>query len=173
MKKFNFYQLLKYCCVLAIASITSCKNTRPPQWSSAEKYAVKDSVTIMAVNISTDVSAHGPSAWINYFENDPGFFMASGGTLVFEDYVTAVSYTRDTVAKNFKKISLGWKRIKVDPLTADYAAMGADFHEDIVLANGQNLSVEGYFTATAHFDGSRWKLRNMNWAIKPPEKPAN
>ena len=32
--------------------------------------------------------------------------------------------------------------------------MGADFNEDIMLANGQNLSVSGYFTATAHVAGN-------------------
>jgi len=32
--------------------------------------------------------------------------------------------------------------------------MGADFHGDIMPANGQNLSVSGYFTAAAHFDGN-------------------
>jgi hypothetical protein len=168
MEKSKFYQLLKYCCVLLIASITSCKNTTPPQWSSAEKYAVKDSVTIMAVNISTDVSARGPSAWVNYFENDPGFFMASNGMLVFKDYKTAKTFTLDTVAKNFKKINLSWKNLKIDPLTATYASFGADFHEDIVMANGKALAADGYFTATAHFDGTRWRLRNMNWAMKTP-----
>ena len=94
--------------------------------------------------------------------------MASNGMLVFKDYKTAKTFTLDTVAKKFKKINLSWKNLKIDPLTATYASFGADFHEDIVLANGQALASGGYFTATAHFDGTRWRLRNMNWAMKTP-----
>ena len=171
MKKLTLYSLTLCCAFLMMVLFTRCAyhNT---QLTPAENSTVKDSVTQMAAHISTDVSTHGPEAWVNYFENGPRFFMASGGMLVFKDYNTARSYTLDTVVKNFKKITLNWKNVRVDPLTAIYAAMGADFHEDIVLTNGQNLWVEGYFTATAHFDGRRWRLRNMNWATRAPAKPA-
>jgi hypothetical protein len=172
MKKLTLYSLTLCCAFLMMVLFTRC-TYRNPQLNATANSIVRDSVTQMAAHISLDVSTHGPAAWVNYFENDPGFFMASGGMLVFKDYATAKSYTLDTVVKNFKKISLSWKNVKVDPITAAYAGMSADFNEDIVLANGQNLSVSGYFTATAHFDGTRWRLRNMNWAIKQPEKPTH
>jgi hypothetical protein len=170
MKKFTLY-LMAPCCTLMMIVFTGCTYSNP-QLIGVESSAVKDSVTQMAARISIDISTHGPAAWLNYFENSPGFFMASDGMLVFKDYKTAKTYTLDTVVKNFKKIDLSWKNLKIDPLTANYASLGADFHEDITLANGQSLSIGGYVTATAHFDGSKWRLRNMNWAIKAPEKPA-
>jgi hypothetical protein len=171
MKNINLPRSLKYSAFFGMLLIFSCKNNTA-KLTTEERKLVTDSVTRMATNISNDISAKGPAAWLNYFENDPGFFMASGGMLVFRNYTVAKSYTLDTVAKNFKKISLDLANVKVDPLTVNYASLGADFHEDIVLANGQSLSVGGYVTATAHFDGSKWRLRNLNWAIKPPEKPA-
>jgi len=170
MKNFDLSPSLKYCAFFGVLLLAACKNNNA-QLTTAENAMIKDGVTRMAANISKDLSAKGPAAWIDYFENNPGFFMASGGTLAFEDYATAKTYTLDTVAKKFNNISLSWKNITVDPLTATYASMGADFHEDLVLANGQNLWVGGYFTATAHFDGSRWRLRNMNWATKAAAKP--
>jgi hypothetical protein len=167
MEKSNVYQSLKYWGFAAIVLIMSCgSNNR--QLSAAESITVKDSVAQLAANISMQLSSKGPAAWMNYFENDPGFFMASNGMLAFKDYATAKTFTLDTVAKNFKKISLNWKNLKVDPLTATYASFGADFHEDIVPANGKALTADGYFTGTAHFDGARWRLRNMNWAMKTP-----
>src|ERR1700733_6844671 len=152
MKSFGVSHSLKYCALFWVLLLATCKNNNA-RLTAAESSMVADSVTRMAANISRDLSAKGPAAWVDYFENDPGFFMASGGTLVFKDYGTAKTFTLDTVAKNFNNISLTWKNVKIDPLTATYASMGADFHEDIVLANGQNLFEEGYFTATAHFDG--------------------
>ncbi len=172
MKKITLYTLTLCCAFLMMTLFSRC-TYRNPELTAETNSIVKDSVTQMAAHISIDVSTHGPAAWLNYFENAPGFFMASDGMLVFKDYPTAKSYTLNTVVKNFKKIDLNWKNLRVDPLTATYASMGADFHEDITLANGQNLSVGGYVTATAHFDGTRWKLRNMNWAIKAPEKAAH
>ena len=170
MKKFAVYSIALYCAFMLLL-LARCTNSNPPL-SVAESSAVKDSVTQMLVHISTDVSARGPAAWINYFENNAGFFMSSDGALAFKDYPSAKSLTLGPVVKNFKKISLSWKNLRVDPLTANYASLGADFHEDIIMANDQNLTIDGYFTGTAHFDGSRWKLRNMNWAPKAPEKPA-
>jgi len=166
---------LKFCsvafgCVCTMMLLIGCGKSNTPL-STAESSAVKDSVSKMVAHIGTDVSTHGPAAWINYFENNAGFFMSSDGALAFKDYPSAKSFTLGTVVKNFKKISLGWKNLRVDPLTATYASLGADFHEDISMANGPKQSIDGYFTATAHFDGSRWRLRNMNWAIKTPAKP--
>ncbi len=172
MKKFTFYSVPSVCACIAVMLLARCTNNST-RLSAAESSAVKDSVTQMLAHISTDVSTRGPAAWINYFENNAGFFMGSDGALAFRDYPSAKSFTLGTVVKNFKKISLSWKNLRVDPLTATYASLGADFHEDVSMANGQRLSIDGYFTATAHFDGSRWKLRNMNWAIKAPQKTAN
>jgi len=172
MKKITLYTLTSSCAFSMMLLFNRC-TYHNPQLTAATNSIIKDSVTQMAAHISIDVSTHGPAAWLNYFENAPGFFMASNGVLVFKDYATAKSYTLDTVVKNFKKISLSWKNVKVDPMTATYATLGADFHEDIILANGQNLSIGGYVTATAHFDGSKWRLRNMNWATMAPEKPAH
>jgi hypothetical protein len=170
MKNINRPKFLKYLAFFGMLLAMSCKNNS--QLTIEERKLVTDSVTRMSANISNDVSAKGPAAWLNYFENDPGFFMASGGMVAFRNYAVAKKYTLDTVSKNFKKISLELANMKVDPLTVNYASIGADFYEDIVMANGQSLSVGGYLTATAHFDGSKWRLRNLNWAIKPPEKPA-
>jgi hypothetical protein len=171
MKKTILYSMAP-CCVCMMMLFTRCTHTNP-QLSTVQSSLVKDSVTQMLAHISIDVSTHGPAAWINYFENNAGFFMSSDGTLAFRDYPSAKSLTLGTVVKNFKKISLSWKNVRVDPLTATYASLGADFHEDISMANGQSLTVDGYFTATSHFDGNRWKLRNMNWAPKAATTPGH
>jgi hypothetical protein len=170
MNNTNLHNSLKYYAFFAMMLAMSCKNNG--QLTTEERKLVTDSVTRMATNIGNDVSAKGPAAWLDYFENDRSFFMASDGILVFRNYTVAKTYTRDTVAKNFKKINLDLANMTIDPLSIYYASIGADFHEDIVMATGKGLSIDGYVTATAHFDGNRWRLRNLNWAIKPPQQPA-
>jgi hypothetical protein len=150
---------------LMISLFISCKNGGG-QFTADESALVKDSVTRMAANIAKDVSAKGPVAWLDYFENDPGFFMASDGKLALKDYSSAKAFVKDKLPKMMSKINLQWRNVKVDPLAASFAAMGADFHEDIILAGGTKMAVDGYFTCTAHFDGTSWKLRNLNWAVK-------
>jgi hypothetical protein len=162
---FNYLSLL----LLFATIIISC-NSNHSEPNEADRVFVKNSVTMMATSIARDISAKGPKAWLTYFENAPGFFMATDGHLAFKDYPTAKTFVLNTVVKMISKISLSWENMRVDPLSPAYGSFGADFHEDIVLSNGNKLSVGGYFTATAHFDGHSWKLRNLNWATKMPDK---
>jgi len=172
MKKLSILSLAGYCGMIlfTISLFISCKNNSD-RLTGDKEAVVKDSVSLMAMNISKDISAKGPIAWLTYFENAPGFFMANDGQLALKDYPTAVSFVKGPLIKLMPKISLQWKNVKVDPLSASLAAIGADFHEDITMSGGKTLSVYGYFTGTAHFDGKSWKLRNLHWSSKQPEKP--
>jgi hypothetical protein len=155
--------------LLVVCLNVSCKNTGAV-FSADESKLVKDSVTTMTANIASDVSKKGPIAWLDYFEDLPGFFMASDGQMAFKDYASAKTVILNTLVKGISKITLNWQNVRVDPLTPAFANFGADFHEDLVLSHIVHVTIDGYVTATAHFDGNKWKLRNMNWAIKAPGK---
>jgi hypothetical protein len=142
----------------------SCR--RQPAMTDEERAAIKDSVIRMMTQISVDITKGGPTQWLPYFEDDPGFFMASDGAIKFGDYRSATMYIRDTLPQIMSRISLTWRNLHVDPLTPEFAAISADFSEDIRLSGGQAISDSGFFTAIAHFDGTTWKLRNLNWASK-------
>jgi len=132
-----------------------------------DRTVVKDSVAGLMMRISGDITKGGPKQWLTYFENDPGFFMASDGAVKFGDFESAATYTRDSLPQIISRITLTWDRLRIDPISQEYAYVGADFDEDITLANGQKVSDVGFFTAVAHFDGTTWKLRNLDWASKP------
>lgn len=165
----NFVNLFRASCLLTVAYMVfiSCQN-KNGQVNEKELLAVRDSVTQVANNIAKAVSAKGPIAWLDYFENAPGFFMASDGALVFGSYAEGRSKIIKSINRAFASISLKWESYKIDPFTKDYAAFGAAFKEDIVLVNKQQMAISGYVTATVHFDGTRWRIRNMNWAIRQP-----
>jgi len=157
--------------LIVISPGFSCRNGGS-QLTTGEGSVVRDGVRQMAANIANDISTKGPKAWLEYFEDDPGFFMVSDGKLVFKDYASAKRIVLNTVAKKISKITLSWKNERIDPSTPAFASFGADFHEDIILSNGNKISSDGYFTATFHLTGNSWKLRNMNWGIKAPEEAA-
>jgi hypothetical protein len=167
MKKISLLPLLGYfaAILLYISVAVSCKKNSG-HFAAVENVLVKDSVTRMTTNIAKDLSAQGPIAWLDYFEKAPGFFMANDGQLALNDYPAAVSFVKTTLIKRIPKIALQWKNVKIDPLSSTFAAIGADFHENIVFSDGKTISVDGYFTGTAHFDGKRWKLRNLHWSSK-------
>jgi hypothetical protein len=169
MKKKHTMPAFKYCILLlfAISLVVSCKRNHA-KLSAADRALVKDSVTNMAANIAADISKNGPRAWLNYFEDSPDFFMANEGQLVFQDYQSSKTFILNTVVKNILQIKLRWEHLRIDPLTSRLASIGADFHEDQTNASGKNLSIDGYFTGIAHYDGHRWKLRNAHWSIKVP-----
>jgi hypothetical protein len=172
MKKRQLYPSLTFwvLLLLAINVAISCKQ-RPTHLSVPDSARVKDSVSRMAANMARDISKKGPAAWLDYFENTPGFFMASQGELVFTDYQSAQRFILNTLDKEISKISLRWNNLRVDPLASDLAFIGADFHEDLSNISGKIISIDGYFTAMASLSNNRWKLRNLHWSIKAPINP--
>lgn len=125
---------------------------------------VKHSVQQMTDSIAKNVSDKGPAAWLLYFENTPGFFMASEGQLAFPNIETATNFIHHTLVKSIHKIELHWKSIRIDPLTTKLASIGAIFHEDITDFSGKKIPVDGYFTGIAHQTSQGWKLYNAHWS---------
>lgn len=150
-------------CILAM--LCSCHDKR--EMPGAEGAAVKDSVTRLMMRISADVSKSGPTQWLNYFEDNPEFFMALDGAVKFGDFQSATTYTRDTVPQIMSRVLLTWEHLRIDSLTPEFAFIGTDYSEAVTLTNGQTSSFTGFFTAIAHYDGAKWRLRNLNWAGKP------
>jgi ketosteroid isomerase-like protein len=153
--------------LLTVAYITSCKPA-----SSFNATAIRDSVSQMTANIARDISAKGPAAWLDYFDDTPDFFMASNGQLVFKDYTAARAFIQNSLVRVISKINLRWHQVRIDAFSPDVAAVGADFHEDLTDIKGQTTAVDGYFTATAHHTANGWKLRNAHWSLNPKTKAA-
>jgi hypothetical protein len=127
----------------------------------------REEIGQLAIKMESDISKNGPVAWLNYFEESPDFFMASNGELVFKDYQGANSFITKVLVKNIAKIALKLTNIHVDPYTAVWGSIGADFNEDLTDPSGKTIGIDGYFTATVHKTANGWKLRNAHWSIKP------
>jgi hypothetical protein len=158
-----------FLCLLAISILLSCRHRHRP-FTQTDSSGVKDSVVQLTAAIARDVSAKGPVAWLDYFDNAPGFFMASDGRLAFRDYPAARKFILDTLVKNISSISLHWTDLRVDPMSRRMAAIGADFQESLTTIDKKSMVVEGYFTGTACLTGEGWKLRNLHWSTKLPAK---
>ena len=163
--RFSF-SIIKFCCFAFVAVAAPGCNRNNGRLNAESKKLVTDSSSNLMLHIARDISAKGPIAWVDYFEDAPGFFMASGGQLALKDHESAVLFVKNTLVKTMPQIKLRWQNVKIDPINDNSSAIGADFHEDITLANGTTMPFGGYFTAVAHFDGKSWKLRNLHWSIK-------
>jgi hypothetical protein len=126
---------------------------------------VTDSVRQMTIHLTNDLAQNGPAAWLNYFDTGPDFFMSSDGQLVFKDYPAARVFIENKLVKSILKINLQFNSLRIDPLSAQLASMGADFHEDLTDSSGKVLSVDGYFTALAVSTVGGWKIRNLHWSL--------
>lgn len=147
---------------LAIAA-TNCNNN--PSTSSVNG-EVKKNVGAFMDSIASNISAKGPKAWLDYFENSKEFFMASDGQIAFANIDSARNFVNNVLAKNISSIQLQWSNIRIDSLAKEYASIAADFHEDISDTDGKISRYDGYFTAIGHLTSS-WKLQNVHWSLKP------
>jgi hypothetical protein len=154
-------------CVLAIAALLYSCGASSNTLTDAQSQEVRDSVMKLAGITAKGISTKGPVAWLDYFEDSPGFFMANDGTLALPDYKTANSFIKNTVVKVMPKITLKWSAIRVDPLTSNIAVMAAGFHEDVTDPSGKITPYNGYFTALVHKTAKGWRFRDEHWSSKP------
>jgi hypothetical protein len=145
--------------------IISCNNTTE-SLTPKERSIVQDSVQLMAESIEKRISHDGPVVWLRYFENEPDFFMASDGQLVFPNIDTARNFINNKLIKMMPKIQLRWSNIHIDALTDKLAGISAVYHEDITDSSGKITPHDGYFTAIAHQSSEGWKLRNAHWSSR-------
>lgn len=148
-----------------IVFAVSCNNDKT-SLSPGQIAGIRDSVQLMTVSIARDLSRNGPAAWLHYFENTKGFFMASDGQLIFPGIDTAKNFINNILVKNISAIDLRWNNIRVDPLTAQLASIAADFHEDVTDSDGKIIRQDGYFTGIAHQTPGGWKLYNAHWSSR-------
>ncbi len=157
---------MKLTSLICLIIFTGSCNNRTVRNTPAQNSEVKDSVAKLMQNISKEVSEKGPVAWLQIFENSPGFFMVSDGQLQFPDNDSAHRFISHTLIKMIPNIDLKWHNLRIDPLTNTLAAIGADFHEDITTMDQRRMPVDGYFTALAENGAKGWQLRNAHWSIK-------
>jgi hypothetical protein len=164
----KIYGRLKYVVLfpLLLSASLSCKHHHRHAFGAADSLKVKDTVTQLAANISRDVSAKGPLAWLSYFHDSPNFFMANNGQLVLHSHQQAKVFIQDTLVKSITQIILKWQNLRVDVLSPRIASIAADYYENLTFANGSSIPFNGYFTGIALRTPNGWKLRNAHWSVK-------
>jgi ketosteroid isomerase-like protein len=135
--------------------------------TDAQSHEVRDSVLKLAESTMSGISAKGPIAWLDQYEDSPGFFIANDGSDHLPNYKITKTFIRITLTHSIPKITLKWSDIRVDPLTVDWAVMSAGYHEDITDPSGKTTPYDGYFTAVVHKTGKGWKFRDQHWSSKP------
>ena len=165
MKKNRSLLIVIIACVVAFSLFSCGQNS--DKLTGAQSQEVRDSVLKLADVTAKDISTKGPIAWLDHFEDSPGFFMATDGSIQLPDYKTADSFIKTTLIKVIPKITLKWSAIRVDPLTPGLAVMAAGYPEDITDASGKTTPYDGYFTAVVHKTAKRWQFRDEQWSSKP------
>ncbi len=103
-------------CLLSLSVLLACSHRHRP-FIPSDRIGVKDSVVRLLNDVAREVSARGPVAWLDYFDDAPGFSMASDGRLAFRDYPAAKIFILDTLVKMMPGITLHWTDLQVDPMS--------------------------------------------------------
>jgi hypothetical protein len=131
----------------------------------------RQGITAMTDSIASDLRTQGPNAWLRYFDQTPGFFMASDGSMAFPSNDSATKAVRN-IAMVLERADLKWGPLRIDSLTPSLAQLAAPFEETLVDSSGKSTTISGYFTSLAHRGEDGWKLRNLHWSIVHPAAAA-
>lgn len=161
--------------VIALLACVGCNHTSddsqplPPE----RRAAVESSVRSFVDAVAHDVTEQGPEAWQKHFADDPAFFMAVDGRLVFPDRQAATqgihAFSRIT-----KRVELRWGNdLRIDPLTPTLALVASSYWEVQTGTDGHQLTENGFFTGVAEYQNGRWQFRNAHWSdvVPAPKAP--
>ena len=165
--------------LLSLSPQSGSTSPRPPSHAHVSAIAApraaatEEAVRVFMRTVAHDVSAEGPVAWQKFLADEPAFFLASEGLLVFPSGAAAKAAIPELV-RTIKHIELTWgDDLRVDPLTAEYAVVGASYHEVRIDPKGERTDEKGFFTGTAELRDGRWQFRNTHWSVIAPPAPAH
>jgi len=157
--------------LVAALTVVGCNVRRASQGGAlgtADLAAIQDSVRTFAADVARGVTTQGPGAWRRYFADEPAFFMASEGHMVFPTYDSA-SRVITGLIQAMPRIELRWSgAVRVDPLGHGLAVVAAPYHETQTNAEGQRVEEEGFFTGVAEHRSAGWQFRDAHWSVAGP-----
>ena len=166
-------QLAGCCSVLLGIGIFTGAHARSSQSITPARAAkVEQDTRQLMQSVARDVTQQGPLAWLKYFEPGPSFFMAVNGQMAFADG-TAASEGTQNFSRTIQRIELQWGDLRVDPLTSEFAVVGAPWREISVDRAGRRIEDAGFFTALAEFRDGRWQFRNAHWSSSSTPSPSH
>jgi hypothetical protein len=138
------------------------------QLTAARKAAVEQEVRQFAAAVSRDITQQGPAAWEKHFADDPAFFMADEGKLVFPNRQAATRAISE-LSRTIQHIELTWgDDFRVDPLTPEFAVVASSWREVTVDKEGHQVTDSGIFTGLAERHKGQWQFRNAHWSVAVP-----
>jgi hypothetical protein len=160
--------------LVVVLAGTGCNRSADLRPLPAErKAAVESTVRSFVVNVAHDVTSEGPTAWQKEFADDPAFFMAVDGHLVFPNRQIATQAIQD-LPRMIKSIELRWgDDLRIDPLTENLAVVATSYHELQTSPEGHQLTEDGFFTAVAEYRDGRWQFRDIHWSDPLPPPPVS
>jgi len=131
--------------------------------------ALRDSVEQFFESIPGALAEEGPIAWLGFFEEDPDFFMASDGDLVFPSSDSATAFVRG-LSEKISTIQLTWKDLRVTPVASGIAVVGAAYRETVTDTAGVEVGFGGYVTGVARHREEGWRIQNLHWSSPVPSR---
>jgi len=135
------------------------------QLTAERKAAVEREVRQFCATVSRDVTQQGPPAWERHLADDPAFFLADEGKLLFPNRKAATQGITE-FTRTIQRIELKWgDDLRVDPLTSEFAVVASSWHEVWADKEGHPTTEDGFFTGVAQRRNGQWQFRNAHWSV--------
>jgi len=157
-----------WCRLLILVAVTACGPSRS-DLDPDHAAALEDSVAQFAGRIPPALAEDGPMAWLQFFDAEPSFFMASDGQLVFPSHDSATAFVA-RLAETVAAIDLEWIDFRATPLSPGLAEIATAYRETITDTAGVTSSFGGYMTGVARHTPDGWRLRSLHWSSPVPPR---
>lgn len=155
----------------AVRAARSTRSGMMQPLPASQRAAVEASTRSFMQSVANDVTTQGPTVWEKHFVDDPAFFMANDGRLVFPNTQTAAQGI-EAFAHTIKHIELHWgDDLRVDVLTPNLALVGSSWSEVQIDNADHQVNEGGFFTGLVENRDGRWQFRDAHWSSIPAPAP--
>jgi len=141
----------------------------PRQAPVAADDAALEGARALVTSIPAALAERGPSAWLDYFEDSPSFFMVSDGAIVFADLPAARDFLAGFAAR-VSALTLSWHEPRYENVGGGVVVVTAGFDETIRMTDGTESSFGGRMSGVVRRAGDGWRLQHLHWST--PVAPA-
>lgn len=155
-----------YGCLMFGIVLVGC-GAAPAHGPGTRAGSAVDSARALLVSVPTALADRGPSAWLDFFEDSPSFFMASDGAIAFSDRSAAETYL-DGFSRSVSEMALEWHEPRFEDLGGDVVVVTASYDETIRMHDGTESSFAGRMSGVIRRQANRWRFQHLHWS-----SPAN
>lgn len=147
--------------LLTALLVAACSIERTAPTGSTER--ARADVAAFMDSIPARLHAAGPIGWLDLFDAEGGFRMATDGVLLFPSHDSATTFL-EAFGPTTREMAIAWDSVRVELLAPGVALAETGYRESITDTAGTVSRFGGHVSMLLRRGSSGWRIRHLHWS---------